>query len=81
MPKKIIERLLTLDFPTRSQIQGIFDPVIQEVIKLVQSQARKIKVAGHTIRAILLVGGFGGSKYLFRLLCKAKPENHRYAAS
>ncbi|KAL3706917.1 hypothetical protein TMatcc_007930 [Talaromyces marneffei ATCC 18224] len=59
---------------TRSQVQGIFDLVVQDVIKLVQHQVRKIQVKGHSARAILLVGGFGGSEYLCHRLCKAFPK-------
>lgn len=55
-------------------MQGIFDPVVQEVINLVQAQVRKIKVAGLPVHSILLVGGFGGSEYLYRRLRKAFPK-------
>ncbi|KAK3315466.1 hypothetical protein B0H66DRAFT_606349 [Apodospora peruviana] len=44
-----------------SDLQTIFEPVIQEVIKLVKDQIMSSKVP---IRAVLLVGGFGASNYL-----------------
>ena len=44
-----------------SDLQAIFEPVIQEVIKLVRGQIASSQVP---IRAVLLVGGFGASNYL-----------------
>ncbi|KAK3683355.1 hypothetical protein B0T22DRAFT_246203 [Podospora appendiculata] len=44
-----------------SDLQMIFEPVVQEVIKLVQDQ---ISSSAVPIRAVLLVGGFGASNYL-----------------
>lgn len=58
----------------RSQVQGIFDPVIQEVIDLVRGQIKSIKGKALCIKAILLVGGFGASEYLYRRLTKAYPK-------
>lgn len=42
-------------------MRAIFEPVVGEVIKLVQDQIKSSKVP---IRAVLLVGGFGASNYL-----------------
>lgn len=42
-------------------MQGIFEPVVSEVINLVQGQ---IGTADREIRAVLLVGGFGENSYL-----------------
>lgn len=42
-------------------LQQIFEPVISEVVSLVQSQ---IQVTHTTVSAVLLTGGFGMSKYL-----------------
>lgn len=72
--KRITVSYSDVVYLARSQVQGIFDPVIQDVIKLVQNQVRKIKIAGYCVRAILLVGGFGGSEYLYRRLCIANPK-------
>ncbi|KXX73604.1 Chaperone protein DnaK [Madurella mycetomatis] len=44
-----------------SDVQVIFEPVVQEVIKLVKEQISSSKVP---IKAVLLVGGFGASNYL-----------------
>jgi hypothetical protein len=44
-----------------TDLQAIFEPVVQEVIKLVKGQISTSKVP---IRAVLLVGGFGASNYL-----------------
>lgn len=44
-----------------TDLQTIFEPVVQEIIKLVKDQISSSKVP---IRAVLLVGGFGASNYL-----------------
>ena len=42
-------------------VKKIFDPVVKEIIRLVQQQ---IQATGTDVKAILLVGGFGQSAYL-----------------
>lgn len=44
-----------------SDLQVIFEPVVQQVIQLVKEQ---ISASAVPIRAVLLVGGFGASNYL-----------------
>ncbi|KAM7206445.1 chaperone protein DnaK [Naviculisporaceae sp. PSN 640] len=44
-----------------SDVWAIFEPVVEEVIKLVKEQIKSSKVP---IRAVLMVGGFGASNYL-----------------
>ena len=46
---------------TGSDLQGTFDPVITQIISLVQGQVRATKAK---VKAVLLVGGFGQSSYL-----------------
>lgn len=46
---------------TKDIIKTIFEPVIEEIIRLVQNQ---IKETSRTVKAILLVGGFGQNVYL-----------------
>ncbi|KAF8333258.1 actin-like ATPase domain-containing protein [Cantharellus anzutake] len=41
----------------------VFDPVIEQVLNLIESQTRRVD---QRIDALLLVGGFSGSEYLFR---------------
>lgn len=41
----------------------VFDPVISEVLRLVEEQSRRID---QKIDALLLVGGFSGSEYLYK---------------
>ncbi|OCH88943.1 actin-like ATPase domain-containing protein [Obba rivulosa] len=41
----------------------VFDPVVNEVLELIEAQTRKID---QKLDALLLVGGFSGSEYLFR---------------
>ncbi|GAM40337.1 Hsp70 family protein [Talaromyces pinophilus] len=59
---------------SKSQIQGVFDPVVQDVLSLVHTQVRRIRVAGLPLQAILLVGGFGSCEYLYRRLRRAHPR-------
>ncbi len=46
---------------TGPEVKKIFEPVVQEVIALISGQ---IKATKTTIKAVLLVGGFGQSAYL-----------------
>ncbi|OCK79114.1 actin-like ATPase domain-containing protein [Lepidopterella palustris CBS 459.81] len=58
---------------TEKDMKQVFDPVIQEVIKLVKNQISGIQ-GGPTQRnvsAVLLVGGFGQSRYLKKKLQEA----------
>jgi hypothetical protein len=41
-----------------------FDPVVNEVIKLVKRQIAGIKGCDNEVKAVVLVGGFGESRYL-----------------
>lgn len=62
------------------QIKGFFDPVVAEIEKLVLAQ---IRTTTERVKSVILVGGFGGNKYLFDKLQKAvgdgikvsKPKN------
>ncbi|OAL50191.1 Hsp70 family protein-like protein [Pyrenochaeta sp. DS3sAY3a] len=47
------------------QVKEIFDPVIQEVIHLVEGQVNSIRAKGGLVCGIVLVGGFGQSNYLY----------------
>ncbi len=49
-------------------IQRIFEPVMKEIISLVQGQ---IDATGKAVKAVLLVGGFGESAYLLQSLRRA----------
>jgi hypothetical protein len=42
----------------------IFEPVIKEILGLVESQVTTATKAGDTIHQVFLVGGFGSSTYL-----------------
>ena len=46
---------------TGAQVSQIFEPVIQEVLTLVQGQ---IASTGKKVKAVLMVGGFGQNAYL-----------------
>ncbi|KAF3046083.1 hypothetical protein E8E12_010928 [Didymella heteroderae] len=47
------------------QVKSIFDPVVQEVINLVEGQVDTIRANGGLVCGIVLVGGFGQSNYLY----------------
>ena len=50
------------------QVKGIFEPVIQQVIELVEGQVQAIKARDGVVSGIILVGGFGQSNYLYTRL-------------
>lgn len=49
---------------TALQAKNIFEPIIVEVLGLIQDQVTKIQSKDGAVSAILLVGGFGQSNYL-----------------
>lgn len=51
-----------------AQVQAIFDPVIQQVIDLVQGQVDAVSAKHGSVSGIILVGGFGQSNYLYTKL-------------
>ena len=46
---------------TDAEVQKVFDPVVQEIIRLVLGQ---ITATQKSVKAVLLVGGFGQNAYL-----------------
>ncbi|KAI5842032.1 hypothetical protein BZA05DRAFT_464152 [Tricharina praecox] len=54
---------------TRQELRGLFDPVVNKIIQLVASQV-ELSCAGNRFRVnyLLLVGGFGESRYLYKRL-------------
>jgi hypothetical protein len=58
-----------LIFLTREDVEGIFEPVVSEVISLVRQQFNTVrKISGDLVQRIILTGGFGESVYLFQRL-------------
>jgi hypothetical protein len=47
------------------QVKEIFEPVVEEVINLVEGQVQSIRQNGGLVCGIVLVGGFGQSNYLY----------------
>ncbi|KAI1509974.1 Hsp70 family protein [Pyrenophora tritici-repentis] len=47
------------------EVKALFDPVIEEVIHLVEGQVYSIRAKGGFVCGIVLVGGFGQSNYLY----------------
>ena len=50
---------------TREEMRRLFDPIIDKVVNLIQEQVSMASAGTNRIRAILLVGGFGESDYLY----------------
>jgi hypothetical protein len=50
------------------QVKQIFEPVIDEVVKLLEGQVEGIRAKGDTVSGIILVGGFGQSNHLYNRL-------------
>lgn len=48
------------------QIKSILDPVMKEVIELVEGQVETIRAKAGHVAAIVLVGGFGQSNYMYK---------------
>ena len=53
---------------TAEQVKTIFEPVIKQVIELVEGQVDAIKEKDGRVSGIILVGGFGQSNYLYTRL-------------
>ena len=51
---------------TLTEMQNIFEPVISEILTLIQRQIQETENNGKKVKLILLVGGFGNSPYLQR---------------
>ncbi|KAJ5618585.1 hypothetical protein N7528_006696 [Penicillium herquei] len=51
-----------------AETQEIFDPIVSQIEELVSEQEVKAKKAGYPPKAIILVGGFGSSEYLYKRL-------------
>lgn len=51
-----------------SLVRKMFDPVCNQVVQLVEQQINKVEEKGLNVKAVLLVGGFGASKYLHHRL-------------
>jgi hypothetical protein len=53
---------------TAEQVKTIFEPVIKDVIDLVEGQVAAIQSKGDNVSGIILVGGFGQSNHLYNRL-------------
>lgn len=53
-----------LSIPGSDLRQQVFDPVIEQVLDLLEGQVSRGYHSGQRIEALLLVGGFAGSGYL-----------------
>ncbi|KAK3713701.1 hypothetical protein LTR37_008395 [Vermiconidia calcicola] len=53
---------------TAEQVKSIFEPVIKQVVDLVEGQVDAIKERKGRVSGIILVGGFGQSNYLYTRL-------------
>ncbi|THW78269.1 actin-like ATPase domain-containing protein, partial [Aureobasidium pullulans] len=51
-----------------AEVAQLFHPLVNRVIELVERQRNLVVAYGKTAQGVMLVGGFGQSKYLFRSL-------------
>jgi hypothetical protein len=53
---------------TRAEVKDIFEPIVEQVLELVSSQVLSVFRSSPStpVSAMLLVGGFGSSEYLYR---------------
>ena len=51
---------------TREEMKGLFDPIIDRIIVLIQAQVMSVSTGPQQVNSILLVGGFGESEYLYK---------------
>ncbi|KAF8470620.1 hypothetical protein BDZ91DRAFT_718530 [Kalaharituber pfeilii] len=72
--RRIYDGYLEID---RDEMRDIFEPVIQQVIRLVKEQIDKVAAEGQMVSSVLMVGGFGGSPYLHQRLSEAILESYR----
>ncbi|KAJ5917531.1 actin-like ATPase domain-containing protein [Penicillium verhagenii] len=56
------------------EIEEIFEPIVSRVEELVRAQLEKISHLRLHTKAIVLVGGFGSSKYVFHRLNRSTPS-------
>jgi len=47
-------------------LQGIFEPVIKEILRLIQEQIDRVNEENKRVSSIIMVGGFGSSTYLHK---------------
>ncbi|KAI0965133.1 Hsp70 family protein-like protein [Xylaria arbuscula] len=77
--KGLVKNCMTL---TGQTMFRIFDPIIQEIVKLVVEQVRDVQIKrleskhknGSDVKAVFLVGGFGASAYLKECIQAANPD-------
>lgn len=50
------------------QVKNIFEPVVRQVLELVEGQVKTIRAKAGVVSGIILVGGFGQSSYLYTRL-------------
>ncbi|KAJ5318738.1 actin-like ATPase domain-containing protein [Penicillium atrosanguineum] len=56
------------------EIEDIFEPIVSRVEELVRAQLEKVVRVQLNAKAIVLVGGFGSSRYLFQRLKDSNPS-------
>ena len=51
---------------TRVEMRSLFDPIVNQIVNLIKTQVMAASAGPQQVNAILLVGGFGESEYLFQ---------------
>ena len=51
---------------TQDEMRSLFDPIIDQIVNLINAQVSKVSESSYSVGSILLVGGFGESEYLYK---------------
>ena len=66
---------------TSNEMHDVFRPVIDEAIHLVNQQLEAVVKTGRSVKAILLVGGFGQSLYLHKSIQRRRDNTELFPAA
>ena len=47
-----------------ADVREIFEPVVTEIVGLIHGQINRVTTLGKSVKAVLMVGGFGQNAYL-----------------
>jgi len=53
---------------THAQVEKIFEPVVDQILSLLQNQINAVHAKNVSVSSIILVGGFGQSRYLYECI-------------
>ncbi|KAL2073566.1 hypothetical protein VTL71DRAFT_10892 [Oculimacula yallundae] len=65
IPRRVTQGELSI---TSQEMKGFFDPCVDSVVELIQSQIQQVEGRNNRVKNVFLVGGFGESPFLQREL-------------